>query len=77
MKKLIAVVLTVAMMLTVCAFSVSAEAAAPELLVQGAADVQAGDEYTVSIRLTPVQKLRKSLQTPRFLPSTTPRIRTP
>ena len=51
MKKLIAVVLTVAMMLTVCAFSVSAEAATPELLVQGAADVQAGDEYTVSIRL--------------------------
>lgn len=51
MKKLIAVVLTVAMMLTVCAFSVSAEAATPELLVQGAADVQVGDEYTVSIRL--------------------------
>ena len=51
MKKLIAVVLTVAMMLTVCAFSVSAEAAAPQLVAEGAANVQVGDKYTVNIRL--------------------------
>ena len=51
MKKLIAVVLTVAMMLTVCAFSVSAEAAAPQLVAEGAANVQIGDKYIVNIRL--------------------------
>lgn len=50
MKKLIAVVLTVAMMLTVCAFSASA-AVAPSLVLQGAADVEAGADYTVIIRL--------------------------
>lgn len=50
MKKLIALVLTVAMMLTVCAFSASATTA-PELVAEGAANVQIGDKYTVSIRL--------------------------
>ena len=58
MKKLIAIALTVAMMLTVCVFSASAaDAAAPELLVQGAANVQNGDEYTVSIRLNDADNL--------------------
>ena len=50
MKKLIAVVLTVAMMLTVCAFTVSADAA-PELIVEGPAYTQVGDNYTVNVRL--------------------------
>ncbi len=58
MKKLIAIALTVAMMLTVCVFSASAaDAAAPELLVQGAANVQVGDDYTVSIRLNDADDL--------------------
>lgn len=57
MKKLIAVVLTVAMMLTVCAFSVSAEAAAPQLVAEGAANVQVGDKYTVNIRLNDAGKI--------------------
>lgn len=50
MKKLIAVILTVAMMLTVCAFTVSADAA-PELIVEGPAYTQVGDNYTVNVRL--------------------------
>ena len=50
MKKLIAVVLTVAMMLTVCAFTVSADAA-PQLIVEGPAYTQVGDTYTVNVRL--------------------------
>ncbi len=56
MKKLIAIALTVAMMLTVCVISASA-AAAPELLAQGAANVQVGDDYTVSIRLNDADDL--------------------
>ena len=51
MKKIIAFVLTVAMVLSVCAFSVSAETAAPSVELQGAANVVVGDTYTVSVRL--------------------------
>ncbi len=50
MKKIIAFVLTVAMVLSVCAFSVSA-AAAPSLELQGAANAVVGETYTVSVRL--------------------------
>lgn len=51
MKKIIAFVLTVAMVLSVCAFSVSAETAAPSVELQGAANAVVGDTYTVSVRL--------------------------
>ena len=51
MKKIIAFVLTVAMVLSVCAFSVSAETAAPSIELQGAANAVVGDTYTVSVRL--------------------------
>ncbi len=50
MKKIIAFVLTVAMVLSVCAFSVSA-ATAPSLEIQGATNVVKGESYTVSVRL--------------------------
>lgn len=50
MKKIIAFVLTVAMVLSVCAFSVSAETA-PAIVLEGAAKVVAGDSYTVSVRI--------------------------
>jgi len=51
MKKIIAFVLTVAMVLSVCAFSVSAETAAPSIELQGAANAVAGETYEVSVRL--------------------------
>lgn len=51
MKKIIAFVLTVAMVLSVCAFSVSAETAAPSIELQGAASAVVGETYTVSVRL--------------------------
>lgn len=51
MKKIIAFVLTVAMVLSVCAFSVSAETTAPSVELQGAANAVVGDTYTVSVRL--------------------------
>lgn len=51
MKKIIAFVLTVAMVLSVCAFSVSAETAAPSVELQGATNAVVGDTYTVSVRL--------------------------
>ncbi len=50
MKKLIALILSVAMMLTLCAITASAEAA-PSLVLEGADKVVVGEEYTVSIRL--------------------------
>ena len=50
MKKIIAFVLTVAMVLSVCAFSVSAETA-PAIVLEGAAKVVVGDDYTVSVRI--------------------------
>lgn len=50
MKKLIALVLTVAMMVGVCAISASA-ATAPELLAEGAATVTVGEKYSVAVRL--------------------------
>ena len=50
MKKIIAFVLTVAMVLSVCAFSVSAETA-PAIVLEGAEKVVVGDDYTVSVRI--------------------------
>ena len=50
MKKIIAFVLTVAMVLSVCAFSVSAETA-PAIVLEGAAKVVVEDDYTVSVRI--------------------------
>ena len=50
MKKIIAFVLTVAMVLSVCAFSASA-ATAPSVELQGAKTAVAGETYTVSVRL--------------------------
>ncbi len=50
MKKLIALVLSVAMMLTLCALTASAETA-PSLVIEGAQKVVVGEDYTVSIRL--------------------------
>ncbi len=50
MKKLIALVLAVAMMLTLGVLTVSAESA-PALVLEGAEKVAVGDEYVVSIRL--------------------------
>jgi hypothetical protein len=41
----------------VCALSVSAEAAAPQLVAEGAANVQVGDKYTVNIRLNDAGKI--------------------
>lgn len=50
MKKIIAFILTVAMVLSVCAFSVSAETT-PAIVLEGAAKVVVGDDYTVSVRI--------------------------
>lgn len=50
MKKIIAFVLTVAMVLSVCAFSVSAETA-PAIVLEGAAKVVVNEDYTVSVRI--------------------------
>ena len=50
MKKIIAFVLTVAMVLSVCAFTVSAETT-PAIVLEGAAKVVVGDDYTVSVRI--------------------------
>ena len=50
MKKIIAFVLTVAMVLSVCAFAVSADSA-PAVVLQGAANAIKGQDYTVSVRL--------------------------
>ena len=50
MKKIIAFVLTVAMVLSVCVFSVSAETT-PAIVLEGAEKVVVGDEYTVSVRI--------------------------
>lgn len=50
MKKLIALVLAFAMLVTVFSFSASA-AAAPELVLEGAATAAVGEDYTVAIRL--------------------------
>lgn len=50
MKKIIAFILTVAMVLSVCAFTVSAETT-PAIVLEGAAKVVVGDDYTVSVRI--------------------------
>lgn len=50
MKKIIAFVLVLAMVLSVCAFSASA-ATAPSVVLEGAATAVAGETYTVSVRL--------------------------
>lgn len=50
MKKLIALVLAFAMLVTVFTFSASA-AAAPSLVLEGAATAAVGEDYTVAVRL--------------------------
>lgn len=50
MKKVIALVLTLAMLVSCFAFSASADTA-PALVIEGASQVVAGDTYTVNIRL--------------------------
>lgn len=50
MKKVIALVLTLAMLVSCFAFSASA-ATDPALVIEGASNVEVGDDYTVSIRL--------------------------
>ncbi len=52
MKKVIALVLTLAMLVSCFAFSASADTdTAPALVIEGASQVVAGDTYTVNIRL--------------------------
>ncbi len=51
MKKVIALVLTLAMLVSCFAFSASADTVAPTLVIEGASQVVEGDTYTVNIRL--------------------------
>ncbi len=51
MKKLIALVLSVAMLVSCFAISISATAATAELVLQGAEYAAAGETYTVNVRL--------------------------
>lgn len=63
MKKLIALVLTVAMLVTCFAFSASAETTTtPELVAEGPANAVVGDTITVKIRLNDTEKVVGGVQ---------------